>query len=137
MSQGRLTRGAGVLFPIFSLPSDYGIGAMGMAAYGFIDFLVASGQKYWQVLPMGPTIFGDSPYQSPSAFAGNPYFIDINALVRDGWLSRIDKNLLYAEDPSRVDYARLYQTRHRVLRQSFEESINKAMEMLYSQNNEN
>ncbi|MBQ7377260.1 MAG: 4-alpha-glucanotransferase [Clostridia bacterium] len=123
MSQERLSRGAGVLLPIFSLPSDYGIGTMGMAAYGFIDFLVAAGQKYWQVLPMGPTIFGDSPYQSPSAFAGNPYFIDINALVRDGWLSRIDKNLLYAEDPSRVDYARLYQTRHRVLRQSFEESV--------------
>ena len=90
MSQDRLSRGAGVLLPIFSLPSDYGIGTMGTAAYGFIDFLVAAGQKYWQVLPIGPTSYGDSPYQSPSAFAGNPYFIDLPTLESEGLIFRED-----------------------------------------------
>ena len=72
-----LKRGAGVLMPIFSLPSPYGIGTFGRAAYEFIDQLKRGRQTYWQVLPMGPTCYGDSPYQSYSAFAGNPYFIDL------------------------------------------------------------
>ena len=66
-------RSSGILFHISSLPSPYGIGALGRAAYEFADFLAAAGQKYWQVLPMGPTSYGDSPYQSFSTFAGNPY----------------------------------------------------------------
>ena len=74
--------------PMSSLPSPYGIGTMGKVAYEFVDFLKASGQKYWQLLPLGPTSYGDSPYYSFSTFAGNPYFIDLDLLVRDGLLRR-------------------------------------------------
>ena len=70
--------------PISALPSRYGIGTLGEAAYEFIDFLEAAGQSYWQILPIGPTGYGDSPYQSFSAFAGNPYFIDLDLLAKDG-----------------------------------------------------
>ena len=76
-----LERGAGILMPVSSLPSPYGIGTFGSAAYDFVDFLKKARQKYWQVLPVGPTSYGDSPYQSFSAFAGNPYFIDLDTLV--------------------------------------------------------
>ena len=72
------------MLPVSSLPSPYGIGALGKAAFAFIDFLKEAGQKYWQVLPVGPTSFGDSPYQSFSAFAGNPYFIDLDTLREEG-----------------------------------------------------
>ena len=75
-----LERGAGILMPVSSLPSPYGIGTFGSAAYEFVDFLKKARQKYWQVLPVGPTSYGDSPYQSFSAFAGNPYFIDLDTL---------------------------------------------------------
>ena len=75
-----MRRGAGVLLPVTSLPSPYGIGTFGRAAYAFVDFLRDAGQRYWQVLPLGPTSYGDSPYQSFSAFAGNPYFIDLDLL---------------------------------------------------------
>ena len=83
-----LERGAGVLLHISSLPSPYGIGTMGKAAYEFVDNLKAAGQKYWQVLPVGQTGFGDSPYQSFSAFAGNPFFVDIENLINDGLIER-------------------------------------------------
>ena len=76
----RLVRGAGILMPISSLPSRWGIGTLGKEAYRFVDFLKAAGQRYWQVLPVGPTSYGDSPYQSFSSFAGNPYFIDLDFL---------------------------------------------------------
>ena len=79
-------RAAGILLPISSLPSKYGIGTLGREAYRFVDQLVQAGQKYWQVLPVGPTSFGDSPYQSFSAFAGNPYFIDLDFLIGQGLL---------------------------------------------------
>ena len=82
-----LERGAGILLPIFSLPSPYGIGSLGAEAYRFADFLAAAGQRYWQILPLGVTAFGDSPYQSLSSFAGNPYFIDLDLLVSDGLLT--------------------------------------------------
>ena len=81
-------RSAGVLLPIFSLPSPYGIGTLGKAAYEFVDFLKDMGHRYWQVLPVGPTSYGDSPYQSYSAFAGNPYFIDLDMLKEDGLLTQ-------------------------------------------------
>ena len=81
-------RGAGVLLPISSLPSNYGIGTLGAESYKFIDFLHSAGQKYWQVLPVGPTSYGDSPYQSFSAFAGNPYFIDLDLLMEEGLLTK-------------------------------------------------
>ena len=83
-----LERGAGILLPISSLPSPYGIGTMGRDAYDFVDMLKRAGQKYWQVLPIGPTSFGDSPYQSFSAFAGNPYFIDLETLIEDELLTK-------------------------------------------------
>lgn len=82
-----LKRGAGILLPISSLSSPYGIGTLGKDARKFIDRLHRAGQTYWQVLPVGPTSYGDSPYQSFSAFAGNPYFIDLDTLARDGLLT--------------------------------------------------
>ncbi len=81
-----LERSSGVLMAMSSLPSPYGIGTMGDEALKFIDFLAASGQKYWQLLPLGPTSYGDSPYSSFSSFAGNPYLIDLTLLVREGLL---------------------------------------------------
>ena len=83
-----LKRGAGILMPIFSLPSPYGIGTFGSSAYEFIDLLRQARQNYWQVLPMGPTSYGDSPYQSFSAFAGNPYFIDLDMLKEEELLTQ-------------------------------------------------
>ena len=76
-----IKRSAGILLPLSSLPSPHGIGTMGRAAYEFADFLAAAGQRYWQLLPLGPTSYGDSPYQSFSSFAGNPYFIDLDLLA--------------------------------------------------------
>ena len=86
----KYTRSAGILLPISSLPSKYGIGNFGIEAYNFVDFLTQSGQKYWQILPIGPTSFGDSPYQSFSAFAGNPYFIDLDILIEEKLLDEND-----------------------------------------------
>ena len=79
-------RSAGILLHISSLPNDYGIGSMGKEAYDFVDFLARTGNKIWQILPTGPTSFGDSPYQAPSAFAFNHYFIDLDKLVEWGLL---------------------------------------------------
>ena len=81
-----IERSSGVLMPRSSLPSPYGIGTMGKSAFRFVDFLAAAGQKYWQLLPLGPTSYGDSPYQSFSSFAGNPYYIDLDMLVEEGLL---------------------------------------------------
>ena len=83
-----LKRSSGILLPISSLPSPYGIGTLGKEAFSFIDFLKRSGQSWWQVLPIGPTSYGDSPYQSFSIFAGNPYFIDLDELVKEGLLKQ-------------------------------------------------
>ena len=90
-------RESGILLPLFSLPSEYGIGTLGKEAYRFIDFLKASGQAYWQMLPIGPTSYGDSPYQSFSSFAGNPYFIDFEMLKDEKLLDESDysKSLSY------------------------------------------
>ena len=81
-------RESGILLPISSLPSSYGIGCFSKDAFEFIDFLKGAGQKYWQILPLGPTGYGDSPYQSFSTFAGNPYFIDLETLIADGLLTK-------------------------------------------------
>ena len=80
-------RASGVLLPVYALPSPHGIGTLGRAAYDFADFLHAAGQRCWQMLPLGQTGFGDSPYQSFSSFAGNPYFIDLDLLAEDGLLT--------------------------------------------------
>ena len=115
-----LERGAGILLPISSLPSPYGIGTMGRDAYEFVDMLKRAGQKYWQVLPIGPTSFGDSPYQSFSAFAGNPYFIDLDTLIAEGLLKKEEvESYKWADSDDEIDYARLYRQRFEVLRKAF------------------
>ena len=115
-----LERGAGILLPISSLPSPYGIGTMGRDAYDFVDMLKRAGQKYWQVLPIGPTSFGDSPYQSFSAFAGNPYFIDLDTLIEEGLLKKEEvESYKWADSDDEIDYARIYRQRFEVLRKAF------------------
>ena len=110
-------RTSGILMPIFSLPSKYGIGTFGKAAYQFIDFLKKSGQTYWQILPTGVTGFGDSPYQSVSAFAGNPYFIDLDLLIDDGYIKKADIEALeWGEDYSKVDYEAIFNSKYKILR---------------------
>ncbi len=112
-------RTCGILMPLFSLPSPHGIGTLGRGAYRFVDFLRESGQHYWQLLPIGPTGYGDSPYQSFCAFAGNPYFIDPNRLEEDGLLTRAEIEAADCEcDPGRIDYQMLYQRRFALLRQA-------------------
>lgn len=116
----RLTRGAGVLLPISALPSSYGIGTFGKASYEFVDFLKRSGFKYWQVLPIGPTGFGDSPYQSFSAFAGNPYFIDLNSLIDEKLISKKEVDTyVWQETDDKIDYTKLYHSRFRVLKSAY------------------
>ncbi len=113
-------RSAGILLPVSSLPSPYGIGTLGKEAYRFVDFLVKANQTYWQVLPIGPTSYGDSPYQSFSSFAGNPYFIDLDLLVQQGMLEKKDLNALKTKDDRYVDYGWLYENRYPVLRKAYE-----------------
>ena len=121
-----LERGAGILLPISSLPSPYGIGTMGRDAYDFVDMLKRAGQKYWQVLPIGPTSFGDSPYQSFSAFAGNPYFIDLDTLIAERLLKKEEvESYKWADSDDEIDYARLYRQRFEVLRKAFGRSEHK------------
>lgn len=111
-------RRAGILLPVFSLPSPYGIGTMGQTARDFLDFLANAGQSCWQVLPVGPTSYGDSPYQSFSSFAGNPYFIDLDDLAAEGLLERAEYENLNWGDPACIDYGLLYATRYPVLRKA-------------------
>lgn len=121
MKENRMTRGAGILLSVTSLPSPYGIGTMGKAAYRFVDLLVDLRQKYWQVLPIGPTSFGDSPYQSFSAFAGNPYLIDLDTLIEEELLK--EEEVLSCNWGSRkddVDYSLIYENRFFVLQKAFE-----------------
>ena len=86
-------RAAGILMPISSLPSEYGIGCFSKSAYEFVDWLKGAGQSYWQILPLGPTSYGDSPYQSFSTFAGNPYFISLDELIEEGVLTHTSQIL--------------------------------------------
>lgn len=109
-------RRAGILLPMFSLPSPYGIGTMGQAARDFLAFLKAGGQSCWQLLPMGPTSYGDSPYQSFSSFAGNPYFIDLDDLAAEGLLEKSEYAGIDWGGPRYVDYALLYEKRFPVLK---------------------
>ena len=121
-----LKRGAGVLMPIFSLPSPYGIGTFGRAAYEFIDQLKRGRQTYWQVLPMGPTCYGDSPYQSYSAFAGNPYFIDLDTLKDEKLLTQDEIDACWwCDKQDQVKYDALYYYRFPLLRKAYERSGHK------------
>ena len=111
-----MNRSSGILLPISSLPSPYGIGTFGAAAYAFADFLHEAGQKYWQLLPLGPTSYGDSPYQSFSTFAGNPYFVDLDLLIEDGLLLAEEVEACdWGEDPRHVDYGKIYESRFAIL----------------------
>ncbi len=116
-------RASGVLLAISSLPSRYGIGCFSKEAYDFVDFLVAAGQKHWQILPLGPTGYGDSPYQSFSTFAGNPYFIDPETLIEEGLLTKKDCACFdFGTDPQKVDYEKIGSNRFKLLRIAFENS---------------
>ena len=106
---------AGIIMPISSLPGKYGIGSFGNEAYDFVDFLHATGQTCWQVLPLNPTSYGDSPYQSPCSTAGNPYFIDLERLAADGLLTPSELRQ-HRNSSKRVDYGWLFQTRYSALR---------------------
>ena len=118
-----IERSSGILLPVFSLPGKYGIGTLGKEAYRFVDFLAESAQSYWQMLPIGPTSFGDSPYASFSSFAGNPYFIDLEMLIEEGLLEKKDVRGLKVADPTDIDYGYIYETRFRVLHKAFERGM--------------
>ena len=118
--EGIIMRESGILMPVSSLPGPYGIGCFGKEAEKFVDFLAAAGQKIWQILPLSPTGYGDSPYQSCSAFAGNPYFIDLDALKADGLMTAAQlKAEPWGTDPLSVDYGTLYTSRYKVLRAAY------------------
>ena len=115
-----LKRSSGVLLHITSLPANEGIGTLGKPAFEFVNWLKAAGQKYWQVLPIHPTGYADSPYQSPSAFAGNPLLIDLWELVELGLLAPDDiKGREYGEDPSTVDYEKVIAQKKELLHKAF------------------
>ena len=116
-----IMRESGILMPVSSLPGPYGIGCFGKAALEFVDFLAEAGQTIWQILPLSPTGYGDSPYQSCSAFAGNPYFIDLDALKAEGLLTAAQlKAEEWGENPLEVDYGTLYTSRYKVLRAAYQ-----------------
>ena len=118
-----MQRSAGILLPISSLPSPYGIGCFSQEAYDFVDWLKEAGQTYWQILPLGVTSYGDSPYQSFSAFAGNPYFISLDALVEEGVLTAAEcKKANFGRKADDIDYSRLYTERGRLLRLAYSRS---------------
>ncbi|HFI0602447.1 TPA: 4-alpha-glucanotransferase [Streptococcus suis] len=111
-------RQSGVLMHISSLPGAYGIGSMGKSAYEFVDFLVRTKQRYWQILPLGTTSYGDSPYQSFSAFAGNTHFIDLDLLIEEGWLTEKDvQGIDFGQSAKEVDYAKVFTARRPILEQ--------------------
>lgn len=105
--------------PIFSLPSPYGIGTLGKEAYRFVDFLHKSGQSYWQILPLNPTNYGDSPYQSFSSYAGNPYFIDPDMLIEEGLLNKEEADRFDFGEDELIDYGKLYLHRESLLKIAF------------------
>ena len=133
-----MQRSSGILMPVFSLPSPYGIGTLGKTAYDFIDFLADAGQTWWQTLPVGPTALWDSPYQSPSAFAGNPYFIDPDILIEDGLLTREEVcSVNWGDDPEKVDYDSLLQYRLPLLRKAFVRGWDRDRDQVQAFENEN
>ncbi|WP_069999341.1 4-alpha-glucanotransferase [Cellulosilyticum sp. I15G10I2] len=115
-----MSRASGILMHISSLPEDYGIGTFGEQAFKFADFLKASGQSYWQILPLGHTGYGDSPYQAFSAYAGNPYFIDFKLLEKEGLLKKEDfENVDFGTDETEIDYGKLFENRFKVLKVAY------------------
>ncbi len=118
-----MNRASGVLLPITSLPSRYGIGCFSKSAYDFVDWLKEAGQCYWQILPLVPTSFGDSPYQSFSTYAGNPYFISLEELIEEGVLTEKECEAVdFGSDPKDIDYEKMYLGRYPILRKAYERS---------------
>ena len=118
-----MKRTAGILLPVFSLPSKYGIGCFDKTAFEFVDFLKNAGQSYWQILPLCPTGFGDSPYQSFSSFAGNPYFISLDELVQNGWLTEDEINSAdFSDSDDSINYEKLYRNRYPLLKKAYSRS---------------
>ena len=118
-----MKRASGILLPVSSLPSPYGIGTFSKEAYKFVDFLADAGQTYWQILPLGPTSYGDSPYQSFSTFAGNPYFIDLDELVKEKVLTKAEcKAADCTHHPNYVEYGELYEKRFDLLKKAYKRS---------------
>ncbi len=116
-------RTCGVLLPISSLPAKYGIGNFSKSAYRFVDQLKEASQSYWQILPLGPTGYGDSPYQSFSTFAGNPYFISLEDLIEEGVLKKKEVDSVdFGDDETSIDYEKLYLGRYTLLRKAYERS---------------
>lgn len=116
-------RKAGILMAISSLPSEYGIGCFSKEAYDFVDDLVRAGQSVWQILPLGPTSYGDSPYQSFSTFAGNPYFIDPKTLIEKKLLTKKQCDFFdFGRDPKKVDYEKIYYNRFKLLKKAFQKA---------------
>ena len=116
-----MKRASGILMPVFSLPSKYGIGCFSKEAYKFVDLLRKAGQSYWQILPLGPTGYGDSPYQSFSTYAGNPYFIDLKTLIKEGLLTKKEcKEYDFGDRDDQIDYEKIYKARFRVLRKAYD-----------------
>ena len=138
MDKTQQKKSSGVLMHLSSLPSEYGIGSMGAPARKFVDFLKKAGQTYWQMLPICPTSYGDSPYQSFSAYAGNPYFIDLEMLESAGYLEAEDyKTVDWESAPDHVNYGALYQKRYPILRKAvrrFQETASDDYEAFCRQN---
>ena len=134
-----MNRAAGILLPIASLPSNYGIGCFSQSAYDFVDWLKQAGQTYWQILPLGPTSYGDSPYQSFSTFAGNPYFISLETLVEEGVLTKAECDKAdFGSIDNDIDYEKLYINRYPLLRKAYERSDisnNAAYQKFVAENN--
>ena len=128
----------GILMHISSLPSEYGIGKMGKAAYDFVDFLAASGVKCWQILPLSPTSFGDSPYQSFSVYAGNPYFVDFDTLRREGLIKKSDfEDIKWQDNDKQVNYKLIYNNCFKVLKlayKTYRRDISKKYKEFVSEN---
>ena len=123
-------RESGILMHISSLPGNYGIGDFGIKAYEFVDFLVLSKQKNWQILPLGVTGYGDSPYQCFSAYAGNPYFIDIDELIELGFLDKTHVSYInFGDNPEKVDFGALYHNKLELLRLAYSNAKEKEEEM--------
>ena len=113
-------RASGILLPVTSLPSPYGIGCFSKEAYEFVDQLEKGGEKYWQILPLGPTGYGDSPYQSFSTYAGNPYFIDLETLIEEGLLTKEECDQAdFGENEEEIDYEKIYNARFKVLKLAY------------------